>query len=51
MTISTIIYFNDNTSDEEPVIIPFNEDFNFEKFYIDPPIALLESTIQAIKSL
>jgi len=51
MTISTFLYFNDNTCNEEPVLLPFDEDFNLEEFYIEPPLSLVESTIQAIKNL
>lgn len=51
MTISTIIYFNDNTNDEEPFLFSLDEDVEIEKFYIEPPVALVQSTIQAIRSL
>ncbi|HOU98714.1 MAG TPA: hypothetical protein PLP65_07685 [Bacteroidales bacterium] len=51
MTISTFIYFNDNTNDEEPFLFALNEDVDIEKFYIEPPVALVENTIQAIRSL
>lgn len=51
MTISTLFYFNDNTNDEDIFILPLDEDVEIEKFYIDPPIALVQNTIQAIRYL
>ncbi|GAB4446695.1 MAG: hypothetical protein Fur0028_01350 [Bacteroidales bacterium] len=51
MTISTFIYFNDNTNDEELFFFALDEDVDIEKYFIEPPVALVQSTIQAIRSL
>lgn len=51
MTISTFIYFNDNTNDEEPFLYSLDEDVDIEKYYIEPPLALVQNTIQAIRSM
>ncbi|MGQ9847826.1 MAG: hypothetical protein ACUVQP_10080 [Bacteroidales bacterium] len=51
MNIFTFFYLNDNTNDEDIFLLPLDEDVDIEKFYIEPPIALVQNTIQAIRTL
>lgn len=51
MTIFTLFYFNDNTNDEDIFLLPLDENVEIEQFYIEPPIALVQNTIQAIQNL
>lgn len=51
MTISTFFYLNDNTNDEDIFLLSFDEDIEIENFFIEPPIVIVQNTIQAIKNL